>query len=85
MFKELFTESSWRDDIDKLIVKLLDRHSIQYKKDKKLGYTVYDLDNGLRVVNDGVGISIKKDGKEIFYGDTLKMDYKKILDYYSKN
>ena len=47
--------------------------------DKKTGYTHYKFENGKEIVNDGVGITVKFDGKEIAYYDKPKLNYKNAL------
>ena len=50
----------------------------------KQGYSLWKIDNSFEVINDGVGIKLKKDGKEIRYFDKPKLDYKKVIEILSK-
>jgi|GEM_PF-4162363 len=51
---------------------------------KKMGYSVWSLEDNYEVINDGVGIKIKKDGKEIEYFDKPKLSYKDAVEFLSK-
>ena len=50
---------------------------------KKMGYSVWSFMDGYEIVNDGVGIKIKKDGKEVKYFDKPKLSYKDAVEFLS--
>ena len=78
-FKEYLEEGSTRDYVDNILPRSLKRAGIECKVSKKVGYTSYKCGD-FEIINDGVGIKVKENGKEIKYYSTPKLDYKKAVD-----
>lgn len=51
----------------------------------KIGYTLWPFTDGFEVINDGISIKVKKDGKELAYFDKPKLDYKKAVNFLIKS
>ena len=72
-------ESSTRDYVDNILPKALKKAGIDSKVSKKAGYTSYKCGD-YEIVNDGVGIKVKENGKEVAYYSKPKLDYKKAIE-----
>ena len=73
------TESSTRDYVDNIMPRALKKAGIDCKVSKKAGYTSYKCGD-YEIVNDGVGIKVKENGKEVAYYSKPKLDYKKAVE-----
>lgn len=85
--KEVIGEST-RDYVDNLLPKALKKAGINCKVTKKQSYTSYDCGNGYEIVNNGVGIDVKKDiprGKDVTYYSKPRLDYKKVVQQVSES
>ena len=82
-FKEHINESV-RNSVDKLISGSLKKGGREFKVDKKLGYTSFLMPGGVSITSDGVGVSLKVDGKEVKYADRPKLGYKDIISHLDK-
>lgn len=71
-------ESSTRDYVDNILPKALKKAGIPCKVSKKAGYTSYKCGD-YEIINDGVGIKVKENGKEVAYYSKPKLDYKKAV------
>jgi len=78
-FRDFLNEST-RDYVNKRLKDTLRKEGMGFKVDKKTGFDKYLLDNDVSIINDGVGVSVKVNNKEVYYGDTPKLDYKKAID-----
>lgn len=74
-FSEYLNESSTRQYVDKQLPKALKKAGVEFKTTEKLGYTSYKCGD-FEIINDGVGIKVKENGKEIKYYSKPKLDYK---------
>jgi len=79
--EETLEEGSTKEYVDKqLKIGLRSGRAPEVESvEKKAGYTHYKFENGKEIVNDGVGITVKFDGKEIAYYDKPKLNYKSAL------
>lgn len=78
---------SVRDYIDKRLETSFKKQGFNLPKNGptvKIGYTLWPFTDGYEVVNDGVGIKVKKDGKELEYFDNPKLNYNKAVDFLVK-
>jgi len=66
--------------INHLLPKALRQAGIDCKVVKKIGYTSYNCGNGYEIVNNGVGITVKKDGKEVSYIDQPRLNYRQAVE-----
>jgi hypothetical protein len=73
------TEASTRDYVDNIMPRALKKAGIECKVSKKAGYTSYKYGD-YEIVNDGVGIKVKENGKEVAYYSKPKLDYKKAVE-----
>lgn len=71
-FREFIEEGSTREYVDNLMPKILKKEGIDFKVDKKTGYTSYKCGDN-EIINDGVGIKVKKGGEEIYYSNRPKL------------
>jgi hypothetical protein len=75
-------ESSTRDYVDNIMPRSLKKAGVEAKVTKKTGYTSYKIGD-FEIVNDGVGIKVKKGGKEVRYFSKPKLDYKQAVEMVS--
>lgn len=78
---------SVRDYVDKRLESLFKKEGFSLPKNGptvKIGYTLWPFADGYEVVNDGVGIKVKKDGKELMYFDNPKLNYNKAVNFLVK-
>jgi len=78
-------EESTQDYVNNVLPKALKKAGINCRPVRKAGYTSYDCGNGYEIVNDGVGIKVKKDGKEVDYYSKPRLDYKKAVAQVSES
>ena len=79
---------STRDYVDNILPKTLKKAGVKCNITKKQSYTLYDCGNGYEIINNGVGIEVKKDiprGKEVFYYNKPRLDYKKVVSQVSES
>ena len=79
---------STRDYVDNILPKALKKAGVNCNITKKQGYTSYDCGNGYQIINNGVGIEVKKDiprGKDVFYYNKPRLDYKKVVSQVSES
>lgn len=73
--------SNTQDYVNRRLVKALNKAGIDnWKADKSAGITSYEIWPGYKIVNDGVGITVMKDGEEEDYFDQPKRNYKKAVE-----
>lgn len=83
--KEMILESvlneanNVRSYVDNVIGKELKKQGVFAKVSNKIGFTSYSVGKWT-VINDGTAIIVKKDGKEVEYFNTPKLDYKKAIE-----
>lgn len=76
-FRELMESTT--EYVDNRLTTLFKKQGLTPKIKKEIGYTKYSFENNVDIINDGVGISVKRKGKEIEYFDKPKMDYTKAI------
>jgi hypothetical protein len=79
---------STRDYVDNILPKALKKAGVKCNIIKKQSYTSYDCGNGYQIINNGVGIEVKKDiprGKDVFYYNKPRLDYKKAVSQVSES
>lgn len=75
-------ESMLMDDVNSLINNAIRRSGTGFKVKKGTGHTVYTLENGKKIVWDGVGIDVKENGKSIKYlSGKPKLEYKEAVNF----
>ena len=72
-----------QDYVNDHLSRALRQVGINCKVVEKAGYTSYDCGNGYVIVNDGAGIAVKKDGKEVDYISQPRLDYGKAVELVS--
>lgn len=80
--------SSDRDYIDNRLKTTFGKEGFKLPKNGptvKIGYTLWPFTDGFEVINDGISIKVKKDGKELAYFDKPKLDYKKAVNFLIKS
>ena len=86
--KALLEDNSVRDYVDNRLEKEFKKNGFKLPENGptvKIGYTVWPFMNDYEVINDGVGIKIKKDGKEVKYFDNPKLSYKDAVEFLSNS
>lgn len=83
IIESMMNESTTRDYVDNVMSTSLKRNGVVAKVTKKIGFTSYAV-GPWTIINDGVGIAVKKDGKEVEYFGTPKLDYKKAVEMVSE-
>lgn len=80
--------NSDRDYIDNRLKTTFGKEGFKLPKNGptvKIGYTLWPFTGGFEVINDGISIKVKKDGKELAYFDKPKLEYKKAVDFLIKS
>lgn len=69
-----------RDKVDNLLDREMKRHGIHgVKVNRKIMATIYTIGKW-KIVSDGQGIEVHKNGKEVRYFGSPMLDYKKAVE-----
>lgn len=83
-FKDFLDEGPVKDYVNDKLESALRDAGIGFKLVNKMGYTEFSLPNSLSIVNDGVGISIQQNSKEMKYFDRPKLSYNEAIKFVLK-
>ena len=83
-FREYLTEGSVKEYVDERLKKSFAKEGVQVKPIIKIGFTKYVFSahpSDIELVNDGVNLIVKQDGKELEVYDNIKLNYSKCVSF----